>query len=129
MTTGPASYRRTILWAAIIVVILVATAAVRWQATLTWLGDFLVDSQPPQPADLILVLGGDCGGPRVITGAELAIASYAPSVRLSGPPYKDRPEGEAAVDFLVEKGYRRALFQVFAHHAGSTIAEAKAIRG
>jgi uncharacterized SAM-binding protein YcdF (DUF218 family) len=126
---APASHRRISLWAAIVVVVLVATAAVRWQATLTYLGDFLVDSQPPQPADLIVVLGGDFCGPRVITGAELAIASYAPIVLLSGPPYKDRPEGEAAVDFLVEKGYPRALFQVFAHHAGSTIAEAKAIRG
>ena len=129
MTTGPASYRRTSLWAAIVVIILVATAAVRWQATLTWLGAFLVDSQPPQPADLILVLGGDFWGPRVLTGAELAIASYAPIVLLSGPPYKDRPEGEAAVDFLVEKGYPKTLLQVFAHHGASTIAEAKAIRG
>jgi uncharacterized SAM-binding protein YcdF (DUF218 family) len=125
----PAFHRRTSLWAAIVVVILLATAAVRWQATLTWLGDFLVDSQPPQPADLVLVLGGDFWGPRVITGADLAIARYAPIVLLSGPPYQDRPEGEAAEDFLVEKGYPRALFQVFAHHAGSTITEAQAIRG
>jgi uncharacterized SAM-binding protein YcdF (DUF218 family) len=128
MATSPASHRRTSLWAAILVV-LVATAAVRWQATLTWLGGFLVDSQPPQPADLILVLGGDFWGARVLTGADLAMQRYAPIVLLSGPPYGRRPEGEAAAEFLVEKGYPRALFQVFGHHAGSTIAEAKALRG
>jgi uncharacterized SAM-binding protein YcdF (DUF218 family) len=129
MATGPASHRRISLWAAIVVVALVATAAVRWQATLTWLGDFLVDSQPPQPADLILVLGGDFLGARVLTGAELAIQRYAPIVLLSGPPYQGRPEGEVAIDFLVQKGYPRALFQAFGHHAASTIDEAKAIRG
>ncbi len=101
----------------------------RWQAVLTSLGGFLVDSKPPQKADLILVLGGDFWGPRVLTGADLATHRYAPIALISGPPYRDRPEGELAVEFLVGKGYPRELFQVFAHHASSTIEEAKALRG
>jgi uncharacterized SAM-binding protein YcdF (DUF218 family) len=113
----------------ICVLILIAAAAIRWQATLASLGGFLVDSEPPQPADLILVLGGDFWGPRVLTGADLAKQSYAPIALISGPPYRDRPEGEMAIDFLVQKGYPREIFQVFAHHASSTIAEAKALRG
>jgi uncharacterized SAM-binding protein YcdF (DUF218 family) len=106
-----------------------AILAIRWQATLTFLGSFLVDSQPPQRADLILVLGGDFWGPRVLTGAELARLGYAPTALISGPPYQGRPEGELAVEFLVQKGYPRELFQVFGHHADSTIGEANALRG
>lgn len=102
--------------------------AIRWQGTLNWLGGFLIDAQPPQRADLILVLGGDFWGSRVLTAAELARAGYAPIALISGPPYRDRPEGEFAVEFLVDKGYPRELFQVFAHHANSTIEEAKSLR-
>jgi uncharacterized SAM-binding protein YcdF (DUF218 family) len=103
--------------------------AVRWQSCLTSLGAFLVDSQPPQQADLVLVLGGDFWGPRVLVGAELARLGYAPIALISGPDYRDRPQGDLAVDFLVKKGYPRSLFQVFATDAQSTIAEAKALRG
>jgi uncharacterized SAM-binding protein YcdF (DUF218 family) len=111
--------------------LLVSTAilAIRWQATLTSLGGFLVDSQPPQKADLILVLGGNFWGQRVLTGAELARLRYAPIALFSGPPYVGRPEGELAIEFLVQKGYPRELFQAFAHNGGSTIAEANALRG
>jgi uncharacterized SAM-binding protein YcdF (DUF218 family) len=113
----------------ILALILTAILALRWQATLTSLGSFLVDSQPPHQADLIVVLGGDFWGPRVLVGAELARLRYAPIALISGPPYQGRPEGEFAVDFLVQKGYPRELFQVLALHTGSTIGEAKALRG
>ncbi len=128
---GIASNRRVGFLTACVVIIFVsmAIAAIRWQATLTALGAFLIDSEPPRRADLILVLGGDFWGPRVLTAAELARIGYAPIALISGPPYKDRPEGEFAVAFLVGKGYPRELFQVFGHHARSTIAEANALRG
>jgi uncharacterized SAM-binding protein YcdF (DUF218 family) len=125
-----------LLTVCILILALIAAAAIRWEATLTYLGNFLVDSQPPQQADLILVLGGDFWGPRVVKGAELARLRYAPFALISGPPYvtgppyyKERPEGEMAIDFLVQKGYPKELFQVFAHNANSTIDEAKALRG
>jgi uncharacterized SAM-binding protein YcdF (DUF218 family) len=128
MDKGTASRRWAIFLTAICVILVVAMA-VRWQATLTSLGGFLVDSQPPQRADLILVLGGDFFGPRVLTGAELARLRYAPIVLISGPPYGRRPEGEMAIEFLAQKGYPRELFQVFGHHASSTIEEANVLRG
>jgi len=109
--------------------ILTAILAIRWQAILTSLGGFLVDSQPPQKADLVLVLGGDFWGSRVLIGAELARLRYAPIAVISGPPYQGRPEGELAVDFLVQKGYPREIFRVFGHDSGSTIGEANALRG
>jgi uncharacterized SAM-binding protein YcdF (DUF218 family) len=108
--------------------VVTAVLAIRWQATLTSLGSFLVDSQPAQPADLIVVLGGDFWGPRVLTGAELARRGFAPVALLSGPPYNGQPQGELSVDFLVQKGYSRQLFQVFANQARSTISEAAALR-
>jgi uncharacterized SAM-binding protein YcdF (DUF218 family) len=111
------------------VLLLCLVLAIRWRATLTWLGDFLVDSQPPQRADLILILGGDFWGPRVLTGAELARLRYAPIALFSGPLYNDQPEGELAVEFLVERSYPKELFQVFYNESHSTIAEAKALRG
>jgi uncharacterized SAM-binding protein YcdF (DUF218 family) len=109
--------------------VLTALSAIRWQAVLTSLGAFLIDSQPPQPADLILVLGGDFWGPRVLAGAELAVGGYAPTVLLSGPPYYGRPQGELSIDFLAQRGYPRQFFQVFANQAHSTIAEANDLRG
>jgi uncharacterized SAM-binding protein YcdF (DUF218 family) len=88
-------------------------------------GSFLVCSDRPQPADLILVIGGDFWGPRVLKGADLAVQGYAPFVLICGPPYqRDRSEAEFAIDFLTAKGYPRELFQAFGHHAGSTVAEA-----
>lgn len=117
------------LWAAFLVASVLVIATIRWQPVLTSLGAFLVDSQPPQRADLVLVLGGDFWGPRVLTAAELARIGYAPIALISGPPYKDQPEGVLAIEFLVQKGYPRELFQVFGHLASSTIAEANALRG
>jgi hypothetical protein len=125
--------RRTVSrWAAfltICILALIVAAALRWPATLTSLGGFLVDSQPPQAADLILVLGGDFWGPRVLTGADLGTQRYAPVVLFSGPPYYARPQGELSIEFLVKEGYPSEMFQVFANQAHSTIAEAKALRG
>lgn len=91
-------------------------------------GWFLVCSGTPQPADLILVIGGDFYGPRVVKAADLALQGYAPLVLITGPPYqRDRSEAEFAIDFLTSKGYPRRLFQSFGHHASSTIAEATVV--
>jgi len=91
-------------------------------------GWFLVCSGAPQPADLILVIGGDFYGPRVLKAADLALQGYAPLVLITGPPYqRDRSEAEFAIDFLTSKGYPRRLFQAFGHHADSTVAEATVV--
>ena len=88
-------------------------------------GWLLVCSETPEPADLIVVLGGDFYGPRVLKGADLVMQGYAPLVLISGPPYQsERSEAEFAIDFLVRQGYPRHLFQAFGHHEGSTIPEA-----
>ena len=101
---------------------------IRWQATLSFLGGYLVCSERPQPADLILVLAGNFYGPRVLMAAELATQGYAPLALISGTPYQGRPEGEFAIEFLAQQGYPKRLFQSFGHNARSTIEEAIALR-
>jgi uncharacterized SAM-binding protein YcdF (DUF218 family) len=91
-------------------------------------GYSVILDEAPEAADLVLVMGGDFYGPRLIKGAELAILGYAPAVLISGPPYQGRPEGEFAIDFAERLGYPRSLFRAFGHNARSTIDEAVAIR-
>ena len=102
---------------------------IRWQTTLNWFGNFLVDSDRLEHADLILIMGGDFYGPRVLKGAELAKAGFAPAALISGPPYAGRPEGELAVEFLARRGYPKDLFAVFGHNEPSTFGEVVALRG
>lgn len=98
---------------------------------LPWIGEWLVSSDTPAPADLIVVLGGDFWGRRVTEAAELGRQGYAPHVMISGPNYTQNgvpsPEGDLATQFLVDKGYPRSLFWTFRHHAASTIDEAKVL--
>jgi len=102
-------------------------ALLGWQfypAGLRWLGEFLVKGDKPEPADAVLVVGGDFWGPRVIQGAELGVHRFAPRVLISGPPYRDRPESQLAIEFLVQKGYPKSLFVSLPIYGKSTIEEA-----
>jgi uncharacterized SAM-binding protein YcdF (DUF218 family) len=102
--------------------------SVEWRALLSYLGNNLTYGEAPQSADLILVLGGDFWGPRVLKGGDLAALGYAPRLLISGGPYQGKPEGELAIRFLAEHGYSTRGFESFSHHARSTIEEAVALR-
>lgn len=106
----------------------VAVCLIRWQNTLNWFGNFLVDSEPLEHADLIVIMGGDFYGPRALKGAELAKEGFAPLALISGPPYQGHPEGERAVEFLVNQGYPKQLFAVFGHNEPSTFGEVVVLR-
>lgn len=108
--------------------LLAGSIAVLWRLDLSCLGCTIVESRPPQHADLILVLGGNFWGARVLRAAQLVQQQYAPLVLISSPPYQGRPEGEFAISFLSARGYPARLFAVFAHNARSTIDEAIALR-
>jgi uncharacterized SAM-binding protein YcdF (DUF218 family) len=105
-----------------------AVLLIRWESTLNFLGAFLVSSERPQSADLILVLAGDFWGARAVKGADLAVQGYAPLALMSGTPYQGRPDGELAIEFLVKQGYPARLLQSFAHDSRSTIEEAIVLR-
>ena len=98
-----------------------------YPVTLTWMARFLTVSQQPEPADLILILGGDFWGPRALLGAELGARGYAGKVLISGPPYLDQPESELSIRFLVDKGYPREMFISFPNTTKSTVEEAIAL--
>jgi uncharacterized SAM-binding protein YcdF (DUF218 family) len=122
-------FRRWFLRSSLVLAaILIALALASWKTVLRECGELLVSDPAPQRADLILVLAGDFYGQRVLKGADLGVEGYAPVVLISSAPYQDRTEGLAAIDFLTARGYPRGLFQIFDHHAASTITEALALR-
>ena len=82
---APAFRSRKVLFLAGAVLLAVLLAATR---TL-WLGEmgrFLVESEAPMPAEMVVVLAGDEHGNRILKGAELVMRGYAPKVLVSGPP-------------------------------------------
>jgi uncharacterized SAM-binding protein YcdF (DUF218 family) len=113
-----------------LLILLLAAAAILWlerRAVMVALGNYLVYNQAAQPADLVLVLGGNFYGPRVLKGADLVAEGYAPVALFSGPPYQGHPQGEVAIAFLARQGYATRGLESFATNAESTIEEANAL--
>ena len=52
---------------------------------LGWVGSFLVKTDEPFHADMVVVLAGDWAGHRILKGGELVEQGYAPQVLVSGP--------------------------------------------
>jgi uncharacterized SAM-binding protein YcdF (DUF218 family) len=96
-----------------------------------WLRDLgreLVDTQPPQKSDMIVVLGGDWYGNRILKAAQLAKQGYAPKVLVSGGGYLyGNYEGDMAVPFAVQHGYDPQMFIKLLHPVSSTREEAEAV--
>lgn len=87
----------------------------------------MLDSgEPPRKADMIVVIGGDHRGSRILTAAELARKGYAPKVLVSGEAdFYGRYESDLAIDFAVQHGYPRDTFIDFRYPAVSTADEAR----
>jgi len=96
-------------------------------------GSYLVeDDGAPRKADAIVVLGGDAFGARILKGAQLATAGYAPVVLVSGPPRLVGYESSDEVQYAEQHGYSASLFQEVhlpAQNADSTRSEARFIGG
>jgi uncharacterized SAM-binding protein YcdF (DUF218 family) len=89
------------------------------------MGSVMVDAESPRKADLVVVLGGDAGGRRVVKGAELVREGYAPKMLISsGPIVYGRPESELAADYAVSHGYDRGAMICFTRPQHSTAEEA-----
>jgi uncharacterized SAM-binding protein YcdF (DUF218 family) len=107
------------------VAVLIALSHSVWMG---WMGTCLVDAEKPVRADLIVVLAGDVYGHRILKGAELVKAGYAPSIVVSGPPgFYGLHENELAIPFALRHGYPEAWFIPFPHDALSTRDEARAL--
>jgi uncharacterized SAM-binding protein YcdF (DUF218 family) len=93
---------------------------------LPWMGSLLVHEDAPAKADMVLVLAGDPWGHRLVRGAELVKQGYAPAVLVSGPPgIYGINEADAAIQFMVAKGYPKDWFIPLRHTAMSTRTEAE----
>jgi uncharacterized SAM-binding protein YcdF (DUF218 family) len=97
----------------------------------TWLeamGQFLVDTQPPEHADIIVVLGGDWYGNRILKAAQLAKDGYAPHVLVSGGDYiYGHHEADYAIPYAVSHGFDEKYFIGFRRPVFSTKQEAAAV--
>ena len=92
---------------------MIALALAVWALStpiLTAFGSALVENNGPQKADAIVVLGGDDAGYRILKGAQLAQAAYAPYVIVDGPKVLGGYESDATVKFAEQNGYPEALF-------------------
>ncbi len=97
---------------------------------LGWIGGYLVQAQPPQKADIALVLAGDGRGNRIVTAAELVKQGFVPRVLVSGPDGNyGLHECDLEIPFAVKAGYPEAYFVHFENSARSTREEAVAAAG
>jgi uncharacterized SAM-binding protein YcdF (DUF218 family) len=119
--------RRTayILGAALLTLLILFFTRTLW---LQAMGRELVNTQPPQKSDMIVVLGGDWFGNRILKAAQLAKEGYAPYVLVSGGGYLyGNYEGDVAVPFAVSHGYNEKMFIKLLHPVSSTREEALAV--
>ena len=90
------------------------------------LGQVLVTAEEPRKADIVVVVGGDWHGNRILRGAELVRQGFAPRVLVSGGAgFYGRFESDVAVDFAVKNGAPREIFVVSREVVSSTGEEAQ----
>jgi uncharacterized SAM-binding protein YcdF (DUF218 family) len=93
---------------------------------LSAMGAYLIHADPPQKADVALVLAGDSWGLRILTAAQLERDGYVPKVIVSGPDGSyGNHECDLAIPFAVKHGYPESYFVHLEHSARSTMAEAQ----
>ena len=108
--------------------ILLAAGVLARSHWLPALGYALVHNEGPAKADLVVVLGGDYYGLRILKGAELVSAGYVPRVLVSGVGgLYGHHESDLAIDFAASKGYPRDEFVALQYPALSTLDEARAV--
>lgn len=110
--------------------ILLAIAAVLVLSGRVWLPLVvapLIHDDGPAKADIAVVLAGDQWGNRILKAAELVRAGYVTAALVSGPPYYDMHESDAAIALAVDHGYPREYFIAAPNGALSTREEARAL--
>jgi uncharacterized SAM-binding protein YcdF (DUF218 family) len=117
------------LWLTAVTLLLFASTAYFSSALwLTWLGSFLVRTDPPAPADVAVVLAGDFRGARIVAAADLVRQGLTPRALVSGPDeVYGMYECEPAIAFAVAHGYPESYFVGAPNHARSTREEIGAL--
>jgi uncharacterized SAM-binding protein YcdF (DUF218 family) len=109
-----------------VAVFLIALLAVAtspfWLAAL---GRYLVRAEPPVPADMIVVLGGDFSGNRILAAGDLVRRGFASRALVSGPSGEyGLHESDLAIPFAVRHGYPESYFVPLPNDDRSTRDEA-----
>jgi uncharacterized SAM-binding protein YcdF (DUF218 family) len=95
-------------------------------AVLAELGSYLIKADPPEKADIALVLAGDGEGNRILKAAQLARQGYVSKILVSGPSgVYGQYECDLAIPFAVKAGYPESYFMHFENDARSTQEEAR----
>jgi uncharacterized SAM-binding protein YcdF (DUF218 family) len=115
--------RNFLLSLALLLIIAVVTRSL-W---LPWFGRFLVHVDPPEKADIAVVLGGDVYGLRILRAAQLVRDGYVPKVLVSGPPLLDIHECDFTIAYAVRQGNPAGWFECFPNRTSSTREEARVI--
>jgi uncharacterized SAM-binding protein YcdF (DUF218 family) len=88
----------------------------------------LVRSDPPEKAEIVLLVAGDGSGERLAKAAEMVRAGYAPRILISGPNrFYGHHECDLAIPFAVKRGHPEEWFEHFHHGANSTEEEARLV--
>lgn len=114
-----------------LIVILLVCGAALYATAPHWLpaaAGELVYSEAPRRSDVIVVLGGDFRGFRIMAATELMQKGYAPQVLVSGAgSIYGFHESDLAVDYAVRHGAEADRFIKFPYPAVSTRDEAHAV--
>ena len=95
---------------------------------LRWMGEFLIRSEPPQAAEVAVVLAGDGYGHRIMRAVELFRQGYVKQVLVDGPLGNyDYDEAALAIQFAVRRGAPSEIFVPVPMPVRSTVAEAQVI--
>ncbi|HYM11231.1 MAG TPA: YdcF family protein [Bryobacterales bacterium] len=109
----------------------VALVAALYLGRTLWLrgiGEFLVRAEPPQAADLGVVLAGDGYGHRILKGVELVRQGYVRQLLVDGPRgMYGFDESQLAIHYAVDEGAPPGIFIPFPIQARSTVAEARMV--
>jgi uncharacterized SAM-binding protein YcdF (DUF218 family) len=110
-----------------LVVAAVALLIVFHNSILWSLGAVLEKNEVPRKAGMVVVIGGDYRGNRILKAAELVRDGYAPKVLVSGVEgMYGAHESDLEIDYAVRHGFPREEFVAFHYPALSTVDEARA---
>ena len=108
-----------------------ALLAVIYASRHVWLrqiGEFLVEAESPQAADIGVVLAGDGFGHRIMKAVDCVRQGYVKQVLVDGPRgIYDYNEAALAIRFAVYRGAPSEAFIPFPMRARSTAAEVQAV--
>jgi uncharacterized SAM-binding protein YcdF (DUF218 family) len=121
------TFRRLAYGILLVLFVAVVLAVFNYKSILQATGNYLVESQPPEKADVVVVLAGDYRGSRITRAAELVGAGYAPVALVSGPSEMfGVNEATLAIEYAVRRGAPASYFEPVFMDALSTLEEARA---